>query len=164
MDTFAQILRGAIAAGASDVHLKAEGPVIFRIQRELCPVDAPAPTESWIKSIVAEIVPPHQRARLEAEREIDFAYALTGVGRFRVNVYQQRGRFGMALRVVRTDIRSFEQLHLPPIVRRIAEAPRGIILLAGAPGSGKSTTLAALLDHINQRSRKHIVTLEDPIE
>src|SRR3954453_17530650 len=149
METFAQILRGAIAAGASDVHIKAEGQVIFRIQRELCPVDSPAPTESWIKGVVAEIVPPHLRGRLEAEREIDFALALPGVGRFRVNIYQQRGRFGMALRVVRMDIRTFEQLHLPPIVRRIAESPRGIILIAGAPGSGKSTTLAALVDHVN---------------
>jgi twitching motility protein PilT len=164
MDTFTQILRGAIAAGASDVHIKADGPVIFRIQRELCPVDAAAPTESWIKSIVAEIVPPHLRERLEQEREIDFAFPLPGVGRFRVNIYQQRGRFGLALRVVRMDIRTFEELHLPPIVRRIAESPRGIILIAGAPGSGKSTTLAALVDHVNQRSRKHIVTLEDPIE
>jgi twitching motility protein PilT len=164
MDTFTQILRGAIEAGASDVHIKSEGAVIFRIQRELCPVDAPAPTDSWIKSIVAEIVPPHLRARLEAEREIDFAFAVPGVGRFRVNIYQQRGRFCLALRVVRMEIRSFEELHLPPVVRRIAESARGIILIAGAPGSGKSTTLAAFVDHINKRSRKHIVTLEDPIE
>lgn len=164
MDTFAQILRGAIAAGASDVHIKADGPVVFRIQRELCPVDSPAPTQSWIKSIIGEIVPPHLRERLEAEREIDFAFPLAGVGRFRVNIYQQRGRFGMALRVVRMEIRSFDELHLPAVVRRIAEAPRGIILIAGAPGSGKSTTLAALIDHVNKRSRKHIVTLEDPIE
>jgi twitching motility protein PilT len=164
MDTFAQILRGAIAAGASDVHIKADRPVIFRIQRDLCPVDSPAPTESWIKSIIGEIVPPHLRERLDAEREIDFAFPLAGVGRFRVNIYQQRGRFGLALRVVRMEIRTFDELHLPPIVRRIAESPRGIILIAGAPGSGKSTTLAALIDHVNRRSRKHIVTLEDPIE
>lgn len=164
MDNFVQILRGAVAAGASDVHIKADGPVIFRIQRELCPVDAPAPTDSWIKSIISEIVPPHLRVRLEAEREIDFAYSLNGVGRFRVNIYQQRGRLGMALRVVRMEVRNFDELHLPPIVKRIAEAPRGIILIAGAPGSGKSTTLAAVIDHVNRRARKHIVTLEDPIE
>src|SRR3954454_2348515 len=158
MDTFTQILRGAIEAGASDVHIKSEGAVIFRIQRELCPVDAPQPTETWIKAIIAEIVPPHLRARLEEELEIDFAFALPGVGRFRVNIYQQRGRFGLALRVVRMEIRTFEELHLPPVVRRVAESPRGIIVIAGAPGSGKSTTLAAVIDHVNRRSRKHIVT------
>jgi len=164
MDTFAQILRGAVAAGASDIHLKAGAPVVFRIQKELCPVEAPLPTDEWIETIIKTIAPPHLLQRLEAEREVDFAYHPEGMGRFRINVFQQRGHFVIALRVVRMQIRDFQELHLPPIVQKIAESSRGIVLITGAPGSGKSSTLAAILEHVNQRSRKHIVTLEDPIE
>lgn len=163
-DLLDHLLRGAVEAGASDVHFKPGGPVMFRVGRELRPVEAPVPTESWMEAIVRQIVPAHLLERLRAEREVDFAMALSGVGRFRVNVYQQRGGWVAALRVVRAALRNFEQLHLPPIVRQIAEAPRGIILLAGAPGAGKSTTLAAILQHLNQTTRKHVITLEDPIE
>jgi len=164
METFAQILREAVAAGASDVHLKPGAPVVFRIQREICPVEAPTPTDEWLGRIINAIAPAHLQQRLQADREVDFAYHPQGIGRFRVNVYQQRGRFVMALRVVRMKIPNFDELHLPPIVQKIAESSRGIVLLAGAPGSGKSSTLAAILQHVNERARRHIVTLEDPIE
>lgn len=164
METFEQILRGAVAAGASDVHLKPGGPVIFRIQRELCTVDSPAPTEGWLRQVVETVAPPHLRERLALEHEIDFAYHPSEIGRFRVNVYQQRGHLVMALRVVRGQIRGFDELRLPPVVRQIAEIPRGIILITGAPGAGKSSTLAAMIEHTNSRARRHIVTLEDPIE
>ena len=164
MDTFEQILRGAVEAGASDIHIKPDAPVMFRIRRELVPVDLTAPNEEWVTKVVQNVAPPHLRKKLETDREVDFAYELGGVGRFRMNIYQQRGRLVMALRVVRMKIRGFDELHLPPSVKRVADAPRGIIIIAGAPGSGKSTTLAALIDHINRQTRKHIVTLEDPIE
>jgi len=164
MEIFARILRGAVEAGASDVHLKIGAPVIFRIGGELVPVDAPPPTAEWMRTVLGEIVPAHLRARLEREHEIDFAHAPAEVGRFRVNIFQHRGGHVMALRLVKSAIRTFAQLHLPDTVRRIAEAPSGIVLVTGATGSGKSTTLAAMIDHINSTARKHILTLEDPIE
>jgi twitching motility protein PilT len=104
------------------------------------------------------------RDRFEREHEVDFAFQVPGLSRFRANVYQQRGQTTAALRLVKTQLRSFAELNLPDTVRKIAEAPRGIVIIAGAIGSGKSTTLATMLEHINLTARKHIVTLEDPIE
>jgi twitching motility protein PilT len=164
MEIFERILQGAVAAGASDIHLKPGAPVIFRVAGELVPVDAPPPTLAWMQAVLDQVVPAHLRPHWEAEHEIDFAHAPSGIGRFRVNVFQQRGQPVMALRLVKSVIRNFEQLHLPETLRRVAEANSGIVLLTGATGSGKSTTLAAMIEHINTTSRKHIITLEDPIE
>lgn len=164
MQIFDQIIRGAIASGASDIHIKAGVPVAFRIQRDLIPVEAPPVTLEWIERVVSEIVPPHLRERLDLEHEVDFAYAPPQHGRFRVNVFQQRGNPVIAMRLVKSVLQDFRTLNLPPTVRKIAEAPRGIVIIAGATGSGKSTTLAAMIEHINQTARKHIITLEDPIE
>jgi len=164
MEIFTRILEGAAAAGASDVHLKPNAPVVFRIRGELVPVEAPVPTEEWMGMILEHIVPQRLHARFGEEHEVDFAYAAPGGGRFRVNVFQQRGGYVLALRLVKAMVRTFEELHLPAIVRRIAEAQRGIVLVTGATGSGKSTTLAAMVEHINVTARKHIITLEDPIE
>ncbi|HEX8295919.1 MAG TPA: PilT/PilU family type 4a pilus ATPase, partial [Chthoniobacteraceae bacterium] len=164
MEIFERILRGALDAGASDIHIKAGGPVTFRVERDLVPVDAPIPTEEWLDGILRALVPPHLRERLERDHEVDFAYAPAGLGRFRTNIFQQRGTYVIAMRLVKTVPRDFSALHLPPVIRRVAEAPRGIVLIAGATGSGKSTTLAAMIHHLNQTVRKHIITLEDPIE
>jgi twitching motility protein PilT len=164
MEIFHRILHTAIQGGASDVHIKVGTPIVFRINRQLIPIEAPTPTEEWMNSIVQAIVPKHAQRRLEEDREVDFSYYLPGVGRFRTNLFQQRGQFCLAMRYVKTQIPSFEELGLLPILKKIALAPRGIILLAGSTGSGKSTTLAAMLQHINSSSRKHIITLEDPIE
>ncbi len=164
MEILSRILEGAIAAAASDAHLKVGAPVIIRIRGELVPVEAPLPTVEWLDAILAQIVPGHLRERLEREHEVDFAYAPPGLGRFRVNVFQQRGGHVIALRLVKGLVRTFEELHLPTVVRRVAEASRGIVLVTGATGSGKSTTLAAMIEHINVTARKHIITLEDPIE
>jgi twitching motility protein PilT len=164
MEILSRILEGAVAAGASDVHFKPDAPVTFRIRGDLVPVEAPQPTTEWLHGILAQIVPEHLRERLEREHEIDFAYTSPGLGRFRANVFQQRGGYVVALRLVKGLLRTFEELHLPPIVRRVAEATHGIVLLTGATGSGKSTTLAAMIEHINATARKHIITLEDPIE
>ena len=163
MENFERILQGAVEARASDIHLKIGAPVIFRIAGELVEVDAPRPKAEWMEAVLAQIVPAHLRARLKEEHEIDFAHA-PAVGRFRVNVFQQRGGYVLALRLVKSAIQTFAQLHLPDTVRHISEAPSGIVLITGATGSGKSTTLAAMIDHINATSRKHILTLEDPIE
>jgi len=137
---------------------------MFRIDRQLRPVDAPTPTAEWVREVVKKFVPEHLKERLELEHEIDFALGLEGVGRFRVNVFQQRGSFVLAMRVMRAAIRSFQELRLPAVMPRICESPRGIILIAGAPGSGKSTTLAAMIEHLNATTQKHVITLEDPIE
>jgi len=164
MEVFSRILQGAVSAGASDVHLKVNSTVVFRVNGELVPVEAPLPTTEWFAAILKKIVPEHLRPLLEHDHEIDFAYMLPGVGRFRVNVFQQRSSYVMALRSVKAQVRLFQELHLPAVFAQIAGAPSGIVLVTGATGSGKSTTLAAMVEHINITAKKHIITLEDPIE
>jgi|ERR1022692_942047 twitching motility protein PilT len=164
MELFQKILKIAIDGGASDVHLKIGTPVIFRINRELIAVECPFPTAEWMNKIVAAITPDHLKKRLEEDREVDFSYFIPGLGRFRTNLFQQRGQWALAMRYVKTNVPSFEQLGLLEQIKQIAESPRGIVLVAGASGCGKSTTLAAMIEHINGNFKKHIITLEDPIE
>lgn len=164
MEIFRRILATAVEGGASDVHIKVGTPVVFRINRRLIAIESPTPTEDWMETIVKNICPKHLTRRLEEEHEIDFSYFMPGVGRFRTNLFQQRGLFCLAMRYVKTKVPPFEELGILPVLKDIAAAPRGIVLLAGSTGSGKSTTLAAMIEHINATSRKHIITLEDPIE
>jgi len=164
MELFLRILQAAVEGGASDVHLKVGGPVIFRINRQLVAIEAPFPTLEWINKIVDQIVPRHARQRLEEDREVDFSYAAPGIGRFRTNVFQQKGEWCLAMRYVKVKVPSFEELGLLPILKKLAESPRGIVLVSGSTGCGKSTTLAAMIEHINANFKKHIITLEDPIE
>ncbi len=164
MEMFHRILKTAVDGTASDIHLKVGTPVIFRISRQLVAIECPHPTQEWMDMVVEKITPPHHRKKLEDEREIDFSYYLPGVGRFRTNLFQQRGSWCFAMRYVKTNVPSFEELGLLPIVKQIAESPRGIVLVAGSTGSGKSTTLAAMIEHINANFKKHLITMEDPIE
>jgi twitching motility protein PilT len=164
MEMFHRILRTAVEGGASDIHLKIGTPVVFRINRQLIAIECPYPTEAWMNSIVEQVTPAHLRQKLQQEREIDFSYFVPGIGRFRTNLFQQRGRWCFAMRFVKTLVPSFDELGLLPQVRRIAEAPRGIVLVAGSTGCGKSTTLAAIIEHLNSNFKKHIITIEDPIE
>ena len=164
MDIFRRILAAAVEGSASDVHIKVGTPIVFRIHRRLVAIEAPIPTEDWMNGVVEAITPRHLKRRAEEEHEIDFSYFLSGVGRFRTNLFQQRGSWCLAMRFVKTQVPAFEELGLLPILKDIAQSPRGIVLLAGSTGSGKSTTLAAMIEHINANGRKHIVTLEDPIE
>jgi twitching motility protein PilT len=164
MHTFHKILSIAVEGGASDVHLKTDSPIIFRISRRLVAVEGPYPTEEWMNKVLENIVPRHQRTLLGEKHELDFSYFMLGTGRFRTNCFRQRGQACLAMRYVKTQVPNFEDLGLLPQLRQIAESPRGIVLLAGTTGSGKSTTLAAMIEHINANSRKHIITLEDPIE
>ncbi len=164
MELFHRILKIAMEGSASDIHLKVGTPVIFRIHRNLVAIECPFPTEDWMNKVVDTITPVHLKTRLQEEREIDFSYFSPGVGRFRTNLFQQRGQWCLAMRYVKTNVPSFEELGLLPQIRKIAESPRGIVLVAGSTGSGKSTTLAAMVEHINANFKKHIVTLEDPIE
>ena len=164
MELFHRILKTAVDGGASDIHLKIASPVIFRINRELIAVDSPFPTQEWMNKIVEAITPVHLKKRLDDEREIDFSYFVPEIGRFRTNLFQQRNQWCLAMRYVKTNVPTFEELGLLPQLKKIAESPRGIVLVAGSTGSGKSTTLAAMLEHINAHSKKHIITLEDPVE
>jgi twitching motility protein PilT len=164
METFRRILAAAVEGGASDIHLKVDAPIIFRINRKLIAVEGPQPTTPWMETVLENIVPKHSKAQLEREHECDFSYYLPNTGRFRTNCFYQRGSPCLAMRFVKTKVPSFEELGLLPQLKQIAEAPRGIVLLAGTTGSGKSTTLAAMVEHINANCRKHIITLEDPIE
>ena len=164
MEMFHKILKTAVDGHASDIHIKVGTPVIFRINRHLVAIECPHPTEEWLNHVVEKITPPHQRKKLDDEREVDFSYYLPGSGRFRTNLFQQRGQWCLAMRHVKNAVPNFEELGLLPIVKSIAESPRGIVLVAGSTGSGKSTTLAAMIEHINANFKKHMVTLEDPIE
>ena len=164
MELFQRIMKTAIEGGASDVHLKIGSPDIFRINHELIAVDSPFPTAEWMGKMVEAVTPPHLKKRLDEEREIDFSYFVPGIGRFRTNLYQQRGQWCLAMRYVKTQVPSFEELGLMEQIKKIAESPRGIVLVAGHTGCGKSTTLAAMIEHINANFKKHLITLEDPIE
>src|SRR3954467_7650567 len=162
MEMFHRILKTAVDGGASDIHLKIGTPVVFRINRKLVAIECPYPTHGWANKIVQQITPEHMRTKLNEEREVDFSYFEPGIGRFRTNLFQQRGQWCLAMRYVKTQVPSFEELGLLPQIKKMAESPRGIVLVAGSTGSGKSTTLAAMMEHINANFKKHIITLEDP--
>src|ERR1700689_532802 len=164
MELFHRILKLAVDGGASDVHVKIGTPIVFRISRHLIAIEAPLPTAEWMNMVVKNITPVHLLKRLEEEREIDFSYFEPGTGRFRTNLFQQRGQFCLAMRYVKTNVPSFEELGLLETIKKIAEVPRGIVLIAGSTGSGKSTTLAAMLEHITANYKKHVLRMENPIE
>ena len=164
MELFHRILKTAVEGGASDVHIKIGTPVIFRINRQLLAIECPLPTDDWMNKIVEAVTPAHLRKRVDQEREADFSYFVPGIGRFRTNLFQQRGQWCLAMRYVKTHVPSFEELGLLEQIKKIAESPRGIVLLAGSTGCGKSTTLAAMIEHINANFKRHIIALEDPIE
>lgn len=160
-----EILQVAIKGGASDIHLKTGLPPMFRVDGALVPLrDGERFTSDEINSIALSIMNPVQKARFEEDREADLGYGVAGLGRFRVNVFQQRGTMGMVFRVIPFGVKSVEQLHLPKIVETIAQENRGLVLVTGTTGSGKSTTLAAMIDQINAQRTSHIMTIEDPIE
>ena len=160
---FDEILKIGCENGCSDIHIKANSPASYRISTELRSLDF-VPDQDWMEAVIQGICPKHMYAGLEADRETDFSYALPGGERFRTNVFQALGRWCIVMRYVKSDPPDLKKLGLPDIMLDIAESERGIVLMAGATGSGKSTTMAAMLEHVNSTFRKHIVTLEDPIE
>jgi twitching motility protein PilT len=160
-----RVLNAARQLGASDVHLKAGLPPIFRIKGELRTVrDVPALTRESIATFAVHMMNERQREEFEATMDVDLAYGTADGVRYRVNLFQQRGTVGMVLRLIPPDVPPFERLNLADVILKLADESRGLILVTGVTGSGKSTTLAAMVDYINQRQAAHIVTVEDPIE
>ncbi|MES1212488.1 MAG: type IV pilus twitching motility protein PilT, partial [Leifsonia sp.] len=151
--------------GASDLHVSADAPPMLRIDGTLAPlVGQPIWTRDKVTSALGSVLSPEQRARFDEAQELDFAFTLSANARFRVNFYVQRGAIGGAFRIIPTEIKQLAQLGVPDIVGEFAKLPRGLVLVTGPTGSGKSTTLAALVDLVNASRADHIVTVEDPIE
>ncbi len=159
-----ELLEEAVSKGASDIHISSNLPPVFRIDGKLIRTSLPPLTSDNVETLVFPILNNEQRRKLEQDWELDMSYGIHGIGRFRVNVYKNRGTYAAAFRTINTEVPSFETLGLPEIVRKITEKPRGLILVTGPTGSGKSTTLASMIDYINENRNEHILTIEDPIE
>lgn len=158
------LLAAMLEQHASDLHLAAEAPPMLRIDGKLCPVDMPPLSPQTTAQMAECVLTAKQLERLQGGFEVDLSFAYGSRARLRANVYQQRGTVSLAMRVIPLAIKTFEQLGLPKVLADIARKPRGLVLITGPVGSGKSTTLAALLDLINKERQGHIVTIEDPIE
>src|SRR5438067_7104547 len=161
-----EALHRVIQAEGSDLHVKVPAPPMMRVHGQLLPIEGAEPltpedTEGAMQHMVSQ---PRLLEEFKQDGEVDFPYSIKGLARFRVNAFRQRGSVSLVCRAIPFSIRTVDELNLPPVIRRLAEQERGIVLLTGTTGSGKSTTLAAMVDHINQTRSKHIVTIEDPIE
>jgi twitching motility protein PilT len=160
-----EILTEAVRNDASDVLLKVGVPPAFRVRSDFLPLEGAAPLDSeTVERIVSGVVDDQRRRKLETDLQVDLAYAHPDLGRFRVNVFRQRGFLSLVIRVIPNKIRNVAELNLPASVERLGLERRGLILVTGTTGSGKSTTLAALIDYINRTRQAHIITIEDPIE
>src|SRR5262245_33564833 len=158
------VLEKMIAARASDLHLKVGTPPVVRVDGVLYTLDEPAPGADQLRAVVNQLLNDEQRLYFSTHNEIDFAFGVAGLARFRANIFMQRGSPALALRHVPVDVPTIEDLGLPALVRELAFSPRGLILVTGRTGSGKSTTLAAMIDTINRTTTRNIITVEDPIE
>ena len=159
-----QLLTKAFEEDASDLHLSFGIPAVFRIDGELRRLSDDIYSSSELEEMVNEILPVNKKEDFKVKGEADFNYSLQDVCRFRVNAFHQRGEISIAARLISSSIPTIEQLNMPDILYELAEKPQGLILVTGPTGSGKSTTLAAMIDYINKKYAKHIITLEDPIE
>jgi twitching motility protein PilT len=162
--TLNQLLKTLVEQGATDLHITTNSPPQIRIDGVLKPLNTPPLTPTETKQIAYSILTDNQKHRLEENLEIDFSFGIKGLSRFRSNVFHQRGAIGAAFRQIPYEIRTFRELGLPPVVERICEKPRGLVLVTGPTGSGKTTTLAAMVDKVNRERHEHIVTIEDPVE
>ena len=164
MNTLPELLQQTLQSGASDLHLTASVPAQIRVDGTLRPANdvvlAPADTKHLAYSVMTD----SQKHRFEENLEIDFSFGIAGLCRFRANIFNQRGNVSAVFRIIPFEIKGFKTLKLPPVVETLCEKPRGLILITGPTGSGKSTTLAAMIDKINRERHEHILTIEDPIE
>jgi twitching motility protein PilT len=162
--TLSDLLKKLLELSGSDLHITTNSPPQIRVHGHLQPLDMPPLTPAETKALAYSVMTDAQKHRFEEDLELDFSFGMKGLARFRANIFNQRGAAGAVFRVIPFEIKSFSQLNLPPIVAKLCERPRGLILVTGPTGSGKSTTLAAMLDKINTDRHDHIITIEDPIE
>lgn len=159
-----ELLKQLVENNGSDLHISSGLPPCARIDGKLKRLDYPPFTPEQVESLLFPMLSNEQRRRLEQEWELDFSYGIEGLSRFRANFYKDKGNYAAAFRTITSTVPSFDKLGLPEIVRATAEKPRGLILVTGPTGSGKSTTLAAMIDYINSTRAEHILTIEDPVE
>ena len=159
-----ELLELTIKEGASDLHISANLPPVLRVGGTLTRTDYPPLSPTDMENLIFPMLNNEQRRTLEQVWELDMSYGIHGLGRFRVNVYKDKGNYAAAFRTINSVAPKFEQLGLAPVVKKITERPRGLILVTGPTGSGKSTTLASMIDHINETRAEHILTIEDPTE
>src|SRR3989440_1186133 len=162
--TLSDLLKKMLEMAGSDLHITTNSPPQIRVHGHLTPLDMPPLQPAETKQLAYSVLTDAQKHRFEENLELDFSFGLKGLARFRGNVFNQRGATGAVFRVIPFEIRSFQQLNLPAVIAKLCEKPRGLILVTGPTGSGKSTTLAAMLDKINSERHDHIITIEDPIE
>lgn len=159
------LLEEVVKRNASDLHLQVGLPPMLRVDGALAPIDeTPVLDAPAVEKLVLSIVDDEQKATLQKDKEVDFSFSFGDYGRFRVNAFHERGDLAAALRLIPTELRSLQQLGMPKVVGNFANYPRGLVLVTGPTGSGKSTTLAAIVDQINSEQSRHIITIEDPIE
>ena len=159
-----EMLKEMVERGASDLHLTVGAPPVFRLHGRITPLNETPLTPAETKNLAYGVLTDAQKRTFEEEKELDLSFGIKGLSRFRANVFVQRGAVGMAIRVIPYAIHAFEELGLPKVVGDICDKPKGLILVTGPTGSGKSTTLATMIDKINSERREHIITIEDPIE
>jgi len=159
-----RLLSAIPAFDASDLVLKADSPPLFRIYGDLKPLDAEILTQDSVAALIETLLTPRQSEVFHRDLELDFSYEVPGVSRYRINIFQQRGNMGLVARAIPYGIRSMEDIGLPRVCSDFCERPRGLVLVTGPTGCGKSTSLASMIDHINHTRAEHIVTIEDPIE
>jgi twitching motility protein PilT len=162
--TLSELLKKMIEMGGSDLHITTNSPPRIRIHGKLRPLDMPPLTAADTKSLAYSVLTDAQKHRFEENLELDFSFGLKNLARFRGNIFNQRGAVAAVFRTIPWEIKGFEALGLPPIVKSLCDKPRGLVLVTGPTGSGKSTTLAAMLDKINAEREEHMITIEDPIE
>jgi twitching motility protein PilT len=162
--SLSDLLRRMLEMGGSDLHITTNSPPQIRVHGHLVPLDLPQLTPAETKQLAYSVMTDSQKHRFEESLELDFSFGLKGLARFRANVFNQRGASACVFRLIPFEIKSFHQLGLPPVVSKLCDKPRGLVLVTGPTGSGKSTTLAAMIDKINTERHDHILTIEDPIE
>lgn len=162
--TMRQLLEEMVQRNSTDLHLTTGAPPMYRIDGELVPTNYEIMTPELIQNLVYSVLNDQQRKKFEMEWELDFSFGIAGLSRFRGNCFRQRGSVAAAIRTIPFEIRGFKELGIPPVVQELASRPKGLILCTGPTGSGKSTTLAAIIDKVDSERRCHIVSVEDPIE
>ncbi len=162
--TLPQLLKSLVEQGASDLHLSSGTPPRLRINGSLMPLNLPVLEPTFTKQLCYSVLTEQQKRVFEQKKEIDFAFSLKGLARFRANIFLQKNSVAGVFRLIPFQLKTLEELKLPPIIKKLCELPRGLVLVTGPTGSGKSTTLASMINYINESSFNHIVTIEDPVE